>query len=180
MTQTCRLAVREPVSDILPGAARLGLEPRTETLLCRAAFLYEWICDSLTKSCLKIKEPHRRHIAPDTAIGSLLLRPVPGRFLHDVPRARAVVCGFGMLPAHLGRASPYDHSAQNMENRVPRYPRANASHPAARTFNASSAPSGCSPEARGAWPTISPSRPRSATGRRPEDGFGERCRPSTA
>ena len=88
MTQTCRLPVREPVSDILPGAARLGLEPRTETLLCRAVFLYEWICDSLTMSCLKIKESHRRYIAPDTAIGSLLLRPVPGRFNLDVSRAR--------------------------------------------------------------------------------------------
>ena len=92
MTQTCRLPVREPVSDILPGAARLGLEPRAETLLCRAAFLYEWICDSLTMSCPKIKESHRRHIAPDTAIGSLLLRPVPGRF-HPTFRARVGVCG---------------------------------------------------------------------------------------
>ena len=59
MTPTSGLPVCEPVFDLLRGAARLGPEPKTETLLSRTTFLYEWVYDSLM-SCLKAKESHRR------------------------------------------------------------------------------------------------------------------------
>ena len=67
MTPTSGLPVCEPVFDFLRGAARLGPEPKTGTLLSRTPFLYEWIYDSLM-SCLKAKESHRRCSALDASI----------------------------------------------------------------------------------------------------------------
>ena len=67
LTQTAHVPAREPVSQFLREAARLGLEFRREMLLSRAALLYKRIYDSLIP-CLKIKEPHRRRNVLYTAI----------------------------------------------------------------------------------------------------------------
>ena len=67
MTQGANVPAREALSRILRETARLGLEPRPETLRCRATRLYKRIYGSLVL-CLKIKELHRRCIALDTAI----------------------------------------------------------------------------------------------------------------
>ena len=67
MTPTSRLAVCEPESDILRGAARVNPEARIETPLSGAAFLDEWICESLM-ACLKVKESHRRCSVLDASV----------------------------------------------------------------------------------------------------------------
>ena len=67
MTHTSQVPAREPVSDMLREAARLGLELQPETLPASAALLYGAICDSLIPR-LKLKEPQRRRIALDTTI----------------------------------------------------------------------------------------------------------------
>ena len=67
MTQTSVVAAREPVSDILREAARLGLELPPEMLPDSAALLCGAICDSLIPR-LKLKETQRRRIALDTTI----------------------------------------------------------------------------------------------------------------
>ena len=67
MTRTADVPAREPVSQYLCEAAGVGLVPRPETLRCRAAPLFEAIGDGLIP-CLKIKDPHRRRIALDSAI----------------------------------------------------------------------------------------------------------------
>ena len=89
---------------------------------------------------LKVKELHRRGIAPDTAttlcVGHAAAphqEPDPtdrcltvstsgsrAPFTSRAPALRcADVCGFGTVPAHLPRALPYDQHTQNMGNRVP-------------------------------------------------------------
>ena len=67
MTQTAKVSAREPVSDILREAARLGLELPPETIPSSAPHLYEAIYDSLIPR-LNVREPHRRRIALDTTI----------------------------------------------------------------------------------------------------------------
>ena len=67
MTQTTEVPTREPVSDILREAARLGLEPQPETLPSSAVFLYGAITQSLIPRH-QVKEPRRRRIALDTTI----------------------------------------------------------------------------------------------------------------
>ena len=67
MTQTAHVAAREAVYQILREAFRLGLEPRPETLLTRAALSCERIYDSLIP-LQTVKELHRRRNALDTGI----------------------------------------------------------------------------------------------------------------
>ena len=67
MTQTAEFPAREPVSDILREAARLGLELPPERMPSSAAHLYEAINDSLIPH-LNVREPHRRRITLDTTI----------------------------------------------------------------------------------------------------------------
>ena len=137
MTPTSGLPVSEPVFDFLRGAPRLGMEPKTETLLSRTTFLYEWIYDSLM-SCLKSKESHRCHIALDTCItlGAEQAGTRDQELAHPdhrpavsayVSRARngvyggvlwayglcTVLYGFLMALADLGRISPYGQSTRN-------------------------------------------------------------------
>ena len=88
MTQTCQIPAREPVSDMLREAARLGLELLPEMLRDSAALLYGAICDSLIPR-LKLRETQRRRIALDTTItlcaehaGKRLVPPT----LHSVER----------------------------------------------------------------------------------------------
>ena len=67
MTRAAKVPAREPASDILYEAARLGLELQPETLPSSAAHLYEAIYDSLIPR-LNVREPHCRRVALDTAI----------------------------------------------------------------------------------------------------------------
>ena len=67
MTQGANVPTREALSRILRATARLGPEPRPETLRSKAALLFKRIYDSLVL-CLEIKELPGRRIALDTAI----------------------------------------------------------------------------------------------------------------
>ena len=153
MTQTAHVAAREAVYQILREALRLGMELRPKMLRSGAALPHERIYESLIP-LRKVKELHCRRIALDTAIACAPSTPEPAirnRISHPIrdissctsprthrARARrllrapalgcADVCGFGTVPADPGRALPYDQPTQNIENRVPRYPRARASH----------------------------------------------------
>ena len=201
MTQTADVPAGEPVSQIPRELARVDLEPRPETLRSRAALLYERVYDSLIPR-LEVQEPHSRRTALDTA-NTLCPEYDVARYLQPdflvrawhfriclacalsarVTRARWGVrwCTDSGCPLPtLGTAPPYDRSAQKMGNSVPRYPRAKASHSAAKVFNALAAPNGCSPGPRGVWPTSNASRPRSATGRRPNHGSGMTHPPACA
>ena len=64
MTQIAEVPAREPVSDSLSKAARVGRQRQPVTLPCSAAFQYVAITQSLIPRNL-LKEPRRR-IAPDT------------------------------------------------------------------------------------------------------------------
>ena len=127
MTLIDYVPAREPVSQLLREAARLGVQP--ETLSCIAALPWEAIVGSLIP-CLKTKERQgRRGIGPGTAIalrtGHAAARH-RGADLHDrcqavsacVSRTRALGCtavyGFGRVPADIGRASQYDEPTPNM------------------------------------------------------------------
>ena len=106
MTQTAHVPAREPVSQFLCEAARLGLELRRETLLSRAALLYKRFCDSLIP-WLKIKESHRipyrpghrrhpmRRASRGPLSGARFHRPMPDRFRTRLACARRL---------HLARA----------------------------------------------------------------------------
>ena len=67
MTGTAHIPGRKTLYRILGEAIRLGLELRPKTLRSRAALQYGRIYDSLIP-LQKVKEPHRRRIALDTAI----------------------------------------------------------------------------------------------------------------
>ena len=160
MAHTAHVAACEAVSRILRETARLGLEPRPETLLTRAALSCERIHESLI-ALPKVKELDRRLIALDTAntrcaehAGARHQEPDPNdrcrvasatfsraSFTSRAPAMRcADVCGFGTVPAHLPRALPCDQHTQKMGNGFRKYPRAKASHSTAGIFSASPIP----------------------------------------
>ena len=88
MTQTAHVPAREPVSQFLREAARLGLELRRETLRSRAELLYKRICDSLIP-CPKIKEPHRPRNVLYTAV-MLCAGHAGGRYQEPDPTDRCL------------------------------------------------------------------------------------------
>ena len=67
MTQNAHVPAREPVSDILSEAARLGLEPQPGTLPSNATLLYAAVGEMLDR-LRRVGEPLRRHVAPDTTV----------------------------------------------------------------------------------------------------------------
>ena len=119
MTRNSHVPAREPVSDILREAARLGLELQTETLPSSAKILYAAIDETLDP-LQQVEEPLRRRIALDTTItlcrehaGDRLGPTIVHRVerviarcfaLYDVPRSYvaraikmpAIYCGGGI------------------------------------------------------------------------------------
>ena len=67
MTQNAHVPAREPVSDILSEAARLGLEPQPGTLPCRAKLLHAAVDETLD-GLRRVGEPLRGHVALDTTV----------------------------------------------------------------------------------------------------------------
>ena len=146
MTQTAHVAAREAVYQIFREAVRLSLELRPKTLRSRATLLYERIYESLIP-LRKVRELQRHRIAldtantcapstPESAIMNRISHPIRdiSSLMRDISsctsRARASytscpralgctdVYGFGIVPADLGTALPYDQPTQSMGNRV--------------------------------------------------------------
>ena len=67
MTQNAHVPAREPVSDILSKAARLGLELLPGTLHSSARFLYAAVDETLDH-LRQAEAPLRRRVAPDTTV----------------------------------------------------------------------------------------------------------------
>ena len=116
----------------------------------------------------------RARRSPSSGTGFLglcpaLSAPVSRAGVLHVSRARVAVYGCVRIydgPHHLGRTPSSDQSAQSLGNSVPRYPRAKASHSAARTLRIAGFQHVFARSQR-TRPRTTTSRPRGITGRRP-------------
>ena len=154
MIQNAHVPAREPVSDILREAARLGLEAQPGTLPCRAKLLHATVDETLDR-LRRAGEPLRHYVALDTAVTlradctecsghagqrfALTTAPRVERViaccfaLYGAPRSygasafrgRAVFCGGG-IPA----SSPKDRAIQVRDEHIRRACGDGADYPA--------------------------------------------------
>ena len=165
-----------------------SLGPRCRRIVCRLALhdLSRWCVSHALRMLASvcrggIPVPSRKPLS-----GALFPWPRPDRLRKSLAHARwgvrrcaervreCTVSGWPS-PTKEGDDRMTRHAEHGKQRSLPTG-RPGDPHSAARTCNPSPAAGGCSPKARGTWPTITTPRPRSAAWRRIDDGFGTTTR----